>query len=185
MGGMGFGHRYARGHRRLNMREIETIVTFLEMTAEPLHHVAPPSNLKLMLMRAENITLDFYRFLYDAVGRNFNWNDRRNFTDAELAELIHAEGVEVWVLYVGGQPAGYFELVPRDDNVMELEYFGLIPDFQGQGLGKWLLAEAIRAAWAKQPDKLIVQTSTLDGPAALPLYQKMGFTPYAQERRQR
>ena len=101
------------------------------MKAETIHHVAAPSNLKLMLLRAENITLDFYRFLYDAVGRNFNWYDRRYFTDAELTAAIHAEGVEVWVLYVGGQPAGYFELVPREDNVMELEYFGMIPDFSG------------------------------------------------------
>jgi GNAT superfamily N-acetyltransferase len=85
------------------------------------------------------------------------------------------------VLYVGGQPAGYFELAPREDNVFELEYFGIIPVFQGRGLGKWLLAEAIRAAWAKEPSKLIVETNSLDGSRALPLYQKMGFTPYAQE----
>ena len=163
------------------MREIETIVTFLEMTAEPLHHITPPSSLKLMLMRAENITLSFYRFLYDTVGHDYNWNDRKNLPDMELANLIHAEDVEVWLLYVSGQPAGYFELVPNDKNTIELEYFGLLPEFQGKGLGNWLLAEAIRAAWAKLPKRVIVQTCTLDGPAALPLYQKMGFTPYAQE----
>ena len=165
------------------MREIETIVTFLEMTAEPLHHVTPPSNLKLMLMRAENITLSFYRFLYGAVGQHYHWNDRSNLSDAELAKLSNGEGAEVWVLYVGGQPAGYFELVPDNASTIELEYFGLTPEFQGKGLGKWLLAEAIRAAWAKLPNRVVVQTSTLDGPAALPLYQKMGFTPYAQEPR--
>jgi GNAT superfamily N-acetyltransferase len=163
------------------MREVEITVTFLEMNAETIHHVAAPSNLKLMLLRAENITPEFYRFLYDAVGRNFNWYDRRYFSDTELTAAIHAEGVEVWVLYVGGQPAGYFELVPREENVIELEYFGLISDFLGRGLGKWLLAEAIRAAWARQPSKLVVETNSLDGPKALPLYQKMGFTPYAQE----
>ena len=163
------------------MREIETIVTFLEMTAEPLHHVTPPSNLKLMLMRAENITTNFYRFLYDTVGHDYNWQDRTRLSDAELAKLIHAEGVEVWVLYVSGQPAGFFELVPADRATVELEYFGLLPEFQKKGLGKWLLAEAIRAAWAKLPKRVIVETCTLDGPAALPLYQKMGFTPYDQK----
>jgi len=163
------------------MREIETIVTFLEMTAEPLHHIAPPSSLKLMLMRAENITLSFYRFLYDTIGHDYNWNDRSNLSNSELSALIHADGVEVWVLYVNGQPAGYFELVPYERNTIELEYFGLVSEFQGKGLGKWLLAEAIRAAWAKLPKRVIVQTCTLDGPTALPLYQKMGFTPYAQE----
>ena len=162
------------------MREIETTVTFLEMTAELLHHITPPSNQKHMLTRAENITPSFYRFLYAAVGHNYNWHNRKTLSDVELAKLIHADGVEVWVLYVGGQPAGYFELALHDKTTIELEYFGLMPEFQGKGLGKWLLAEAIRAAWAKLPRRVIVQTCTLDGPAALPLYQKMGFTPYDQ-----
>ena len=113
------------------MRELQTVVTFLEMKAESIHHVAAPSNLKLMLLRAENITLDFYRFLYDAVGRNFNWYDRRYFTDAELTAAIHAEGVEVWVLYVGGQPAGYFELVPRDRQRHGTRILRHNPDFSG------------------------------------------------------
>ena len=165
----------------MKTKELQTVVTFLEMNVETIHHVSPPANLKLMLLRAENISMDFYRFLYGAVGRNINWNDRRHFSDAELAAEIHAEGVEIWVLYVGGQPAGYFELVPREKNSIEIEYFGLVLDFQGKGLGNWLLAETIRAAWAKLPRRVIVQTCTLDGPAALPLYQKMGFTPYDQK----
>jgi GNAT superfamily N-acetyltransferase len=163
------------------VREIETIVTFLEMTEEPVHHITPPSNLKLMLTRTEHITLGFYRFLHGAVGHDYNWQDRTSLSDAELGSLIHAEGIEIWVLYVSGQPAGYFELVPIDRNSIELEYLGLIPEFQGKGLGKWLLAEAIRAAWATLPKRVTVQTCTLDGPAALPLYQKMGFIPYDQK----
>lgn len=163
------------------MRELNTVVTFLEMNTEAIHHVAPPSNIRLMLLRAENITLAFYRFLYSAVGQNFNWYDRRYVSDAELAAAIHAEGVEIWVLYAGGQPAGYFELVPRPGNVMELEYFGLIPEFHGRGLGKWLMAEAIKACWARKPEKVVVETCTLDGPAALPLYQRMGFVPVARK----
>jgi GNAT superfamily N-acetyltransferase len=165
------------------MRRLETVVTFLEMTTEVLHHVAAPSNMKFMLLRAENITTDFYRFLYATVGKSFEWNDRTDLSDEQLSAAIHGPGVEVWVIYVNGQPAGYFELVPRDGNTVELEYFGLMAEFRGRGLGKWLLGEAIRAAWAKQPDRMIVETCTLDGPAALPLYQKMGFTPYAQEQK--
>jgi GNAT superfamily N-acetyltransferase len=165
------------------MREIETVVTYLEMTSETLHHIPPPTNIKLMLLRAENITLDFYRFLYATVGKSFEWHDRSNLGDDELSIAIHDPGVEIWVAYVNGQPAGYFELAPHDDSTVELEYFGLIAEFRGRGLGRWLLAEAIRAAWAKSPDKVIVQTCTLDGPAALPLYQKLGFTPYAQKKK--
>ena len=165
------------------MRELQTTVTYLEMTSEHVHHVAPPSNLKLMLLRAENITADFYRFLYLSVGKGLEWHDRRYLSNEELSAAINATGAEVWVVYVGGQPAGFFELAPQGENLIELEYLGLITEFRQMGMGKWLLAEAIRAAWSRKPERLIVETCTLDSPAALPLYQKLGFTPYAQEQK--
>ena len=43
-------------------------------------------------------------------------------------------------------------------------------------------AAAISAAWAHGPKRVTVQTCTLDHPAALPLYQKLGFTPVAQKK---
>ena len=35
-------------------------------------------------------------------------------------------------------------------------------------------------AWESSPNKVTVNTCTLDHPAALPLYQKLGFTPIGQ-----
>jgi GNAT superfamily N-acetyltransferase len=164
------------------MPKLETTVTFLEMKAEPLLQAAAPSRTKLMLMRAETPSVRFYRYLYDAVGRDYYWIDRKRLSDAALAKVIHSENVEVWVAYAAGEPAGYFEIEARaSDDETELMYLGLMPEFQGLGLGKWLLAEAIRACWARKPRRVIVQTCTLDGPAALPLYQKFGFLPYARE----
>ena len=144
--------------------------------------MATPLLPKLMLMRAEQPSPGFYRYLYDAVGRDFFWVDRRKLDDAQLAAIIRDERVEVWVVYVAGQPAGFFEVDARNaPEDVELMYLGLTSEFRGQGLGKWLLAEAIRACWARAPERVIVETCTLDGPAALPLYQKMGFLPYARE----
>jgi GNAT superfamily N-acetyltransferase len=162
-------------------REVSTVVTYLEMTAEPSLHYPPPANVKLMLMRAERPSVAFYRFLYAAVGNEYTWVDRKRLSDAELAEIIQAGGVEVWVLYVAGCPAGYFEVDARNAATVELKYFGLIPDYHGMGLGKWFMAEAVRACWAHRPERVIVDTCTLDGPAALPLYQRMGFVPYDRQ----
>jgi len=163
------------------MRKVKTTVTFLEMKAEPRLHFPPPVNLKLMLVRAEQPSVGFYRYLYDAVGRDFLWVDRKKLSDKKLLAAIRAEGVEVWVLYVAGVPAGYFEVNGRDKSAVELEYFGLMPQFHGRGLGKWFMAEAIKACWAHKPEKIMVETCTLDGPAALPLYQRMGFVPVARK----
>lgn len=162
---------------------IETTVTYLEMT-EPRHRlVPPPANLKVMLVKLEKPTVHFYRYLYHAVGNDYAWTDRKALDDAALAGEIRATDVEVWVLYVGGVPAGYFEVDGRDKDAAELKYFGLVREYQGRGLGKWLMAEAISACWSRQPKKITVNTCTLDGPAALPLYQRMGFVPVRQEKK--
>jgi GNAT superfamily N-acetyltransferase len=162
-------------------KTIETTVTFLELTKPPALRVQRPTNLKLMLMRAEAPPVGFYRYLYDAVGRDFHWVDRKKLSDAALRAIVHDPGVEVWVLYARGAPAGYFEIDARDKSDVELAYFALTTEFQGIGLGKWFLSEAIAAGFAHNPARLRVETCTLDGPAALPLYQKLGFVPVARE----
>src|SRR5215207_1316655 len=160
---------------------LETVVTYLEMTAVPRHHVPPPANLKLMLLKAENPPVHFYRYLYDIVGREFYWIDRRGMTDDQLAAEIQSQEVDIYVLYVGGVPAGFFEVDHRRAGEVELKYFGLAPEFRGRGLGKWLLNEAVVFCWSWAPARVIVETCTLDSPAALPLYQKIGFAPYDRQ----
>ena len=59
-------------------------------------------------------------------------------------------------------------------------FFGLLDHVAGQGLGRWFLGTAIEAAWSHHPSMVKLQTCTLDHPAALPLYQKMGFVPVAR-----
>ena len=165
-------------------KTVETVVTFLEMTAERHAHVPAPGNVKIMLLRLEQPTVGYYRYLYDAVGRDLAWVDRKRLSDEGLAAAIAAKGVEIWVLYAGGVPAGYFEVNATDPQAVDLSYFGLVPEFRGRGLGKWLLTEAIAACWSQRPAKITVNTCTLDGPRALPLYQRMGFVPVRQVKKQ-
>ena len=107
--------------------------------------------------------------------------DAKNGTDGNLEVAINADGTEIFAAYLAGVPAGYFELDRSNDQEVWLAYFGIVPDFHGRGLGKWLLSEAIAAAWDKQPKVVKVETCTLDGPRALPLYQRMGFVPYERQ----
>ena len=92
-------------------------------------------------------------------------------------------GIETWLLSVRGTPAGYIEL-DRQAQDVEIAYFGLIPEFIGQGLGGWLLGEGIARAWQMDaPRRVWVHTCTLDGPAALPNYQARGMSIYREETR--
>ena len=57
------------------------------------------------------------------------------------------------------------------------------PEATGKRLGYFFLYQACVSAWAQPITRLLVNTCTLDHPRALPLYQRMGFTPYSREER--
>ncbi len=161
-------------------KQITARITHLEMTAAPTRHVLRPSRPRLALMRVERIPLAFYRYLYEQIGRQHHWFERRRLDDDALAAIVHAEHTQIDVLYGDGAPAGMAELdLSNLPDTVALAYFGLTPEFQGMGLGRWFLAQAIDAAWAHHPAKVTVHTNTLDHPAALSLYQKLGFEPVA------
>ncbi len=168
--------------KKTKPKKLKTRVTYLEMTQYVSKHIPVPSKPAIALIRAENVPLDYYRYLYTKVGKPYHWTDRLKLTDKKLDAIVNAETTEISVLYVEGCPAGFFEI----DNAnlpesAELAYFGMCEPYVGIGLGKWFLSAAISAAWSHEPEKIVVHTCTLDHPAALPLYQKMGFTPYAFE----
>ncbi|MBX3495820.1 MAG: GNAT family N-acetyltransferase [Parvibaculum sp.] len=159
----------------------KTIVTHLEMLAEPRLPPAPRPLGKYALMRAEKPPVHFYRYLYHEIGSHYVWVNRKRLSDEALASIVQNDEVEIYILYSGGVPAGYFELDFRNPERAELSFLGVMPEHVGKGFGRFLLCEAISLAWARSPKRLIVQTCTLDHPRALPLYQRHGFTPYAQE----
>lgn len=162
----------------MTARKLTARITYLEMTARPSRHVPMPTRPRLALIKAEEMPPAFYRWLYEQVGKDHHWFLRRAMDDDALKAVIHAETTAIHVLYANGSPAGFFELdTSRMPEEVELAYFGLTRDFTGIGLGRWFLATAIQAAWDYKPSRVTVHTNTLDHPAALPLYQKMGFTP--------
>jgi len=158
--------------------KLSDTVTYLEMTAKPARPAAPVPAAKLALMRAERCTPSFYRYLYDTVGEPWLWFERRLWSDETLSAFLARAEIEIFVLYAGGVPAGYFELerVPAGDT--ELCYFGLTPEFIGRGFGLWFLNAAIDTAWVGNPRRVWVHTCTFDHPRALGLYQKCGFRVY-------
>lgn len=166
---------------------ITCTITFLEMLQAPAHYPPLPAlDLPVALMRAEAPTVAFYRFLYETVGARWLWFERRLLSDRRLEAIVQDPAVEVWVLYCGGQPAGYAELDCRDqprNGDIDLAYFGLMPAFIGRRLGPYLLGSALERAWSKAPRRVTVNTNSLDHPSALPLYQKLGFAPLRREQR--
>jgi len=152
-------------------------VTKLEMTSPPKSSLPVPVNIQTAIIRATEMPLPYYRFLYRQVGSRWHWYKRLQISDEELKATIHNSDVSICVLYVNGAPAGFFELTQQTDGSVELSYFGLFEHALGLGIGKWFLLQALYAAWATSPTRVTVMTNTLDHPRALQLYQQFGFSP--------
>jgi GNAT superfamily N-acetyltransferase len=162
-------------------QDIAVTVTFLEMAAPPASYPPLPYNRQIALLRAKDIPLHFYRYLTDRVGRKWHWVNVLRLSDEELSATLHREDRDIRVLYLDGAPAGFFDIKPHLPDEAELAYFGMMEHATGQGIGRWFLGAAIAACWSHGPKRVTVQTCTLDHPAALPLYQKLGFEPVAQK----
>jgi GNAT superfamily N-acetyltransferase len=168
---------------------LEVTVTYLEMTERPRRapRPAPVMREPVMLLKADNPIVGFYRYLYAAVGLPWLWFERCELGDEELEAVLRDEEIDIYVLYVGGNPAGFAELDARRPpnerpDELHLAYFGLVTEFLGRGLGPYFLDAVIDDAWMRDIDRLWLRTCTLDHPAALPTYQKAGFSPIYQER---
>ncbi len=161
--------------------KLRVVRTYLAMS-EPLRtNVPAPLGVKLAVLRADEISVPFYRYLYDAVGRQWLWYERRRMSDAELAAVIRHPQIDVFVMYAAGEPAGYAELDRRAMPDIELAYFGLLPQFIGRRLGPFFLHWTLDAAWRRNPNRVWVHTCNLDHPKAIAVYQRAGFVPFKQE----
>ena len=160
---------------------IAAIVTSLEMTERPPLRPMPAGELRLE--RWEAPALEKYRMLYRRVGEPWLWFSRLVMPDEELAAIIHDPDVMIWAVSDRrGIEVGILELDFREAGQCELAFFGLIPPLNGKGHGRWLMAMALQAAWARKGvERLWVHTCTLDGPGALSFYIKSGFKPYQRQ----
>ncbi|MFB7514682.1 GNAT family N-acetyltransferase [Streptomyces sp. NPDC056144] len=162
-----------------------TLTTWsLEQTAPTdLRPSRTPEGDDLTITRAEVPSAEYSRFLYTAVGGDIRWNDRLGLTYKEWQAIVEKPGAEIWVAYDRGTPAGYVELDPQEDGVVEIVYFGLIAAFRGRGFGGHLLTEGVRRAWdladrwpgREETKRVWLHTCSLDGPHAMANYERRGF----------
>ncbi|MFD8721370.1 GNAT family N-acetyltransferase [Streptomyces sp. NPDC059629] len=144
---------------------------------------AAPEGDAVRVVRSEVPSPEFSRFLYASVGGDIRWTDRLSWSYDRWQGYLERPGTETWVAYDRGTPAGYVELDPQDDGVVEIAYFGLIPSFRGRRIGGHLLSYGAARAWdlaerwdGRPPTKRVwLHTCSLDGEHAMANYQRRGF----------
>ncbi|MBT8475607.1 MAG: GNAT family N-acetyltransferase [Alphaproteobacteria bacterium] len=162
---------------------VDYTVTWLEMTERPGYGYPPlPANQPASLLQASLPPVWFFLSLYDAVGRDYAWEDAHSRDEDELQGWLSDPKVALFTLMAQGWPHGFFMLDGREAGTCDLAYFGMVPQAVGRGLGTWLLRTAILTAWDRPlVERLTVNTCTLDHPRALQTYQKNGFTPVRRQ----
>ncbi|MFD9484867.1 GNAT family N-acetyltransferase [Streptomyces sp. NPDC059991] len=162
---------------------IDVTTWSLEQTSPgDLRPAAEPAG-DVRIVRAAVPSPEFSRFLYTAVGGDIRWIDRLSWSYAQWQEFLAKPGVETWVAYENGTPAGYAELDAQDEGAVEIVYFGLIPAFRGRRIGGHLLSYGIARAWdlaERWPDRaptkrVWLHTCSLDGEHAMDNYLRRGF----------
>jgi ribosomal protein S18 acetylase RimI-like enzyme len=156
----------------------------LEMRDRSWLRAAGPTGEALVVLRAEIACPELNRFLYTAVGGDWWWTDRLDWTYKRWLAYLDRPELETWVGYVAGTPAGYFELERQDGGDVEIAYFGLLPQFAGRGLGGRLLTVAAERAWEIGASRVWVHTCSLDAPYALANYRARGFRAFKTETRE-
>lgn len=158
--------------------------TYLELAADvPLQ---PPTRERPdhELRQAVAVSPEFSRFLYTSVGWRWNWNSRLGWNHAAWQGHLSQAGLETWVAYVEGVPAGYFELRPGPANSgegVEIVQFGLLPAFVGRSLGGHLLCDAAARGREVGSGRVWLHTCTEDHPHALANYRARGFVSFKVE----
>ncbi|MEU6244468.1 GNAT family N-acetyltransferase [Streptomyces sp. NPDC047024] len=150
---------------------------------------AAPEGDAVRIVRAEVPSPEFSRFLYASVGGDIRWTDRLGWSHARWREYLERPGVETWVAYEHGTPAGYVELDAMGDGVVEIAYFGLLPAFRGRGIGGHLLSYGTARAWdlaVRWPElpptkRVWLHTCSWDGEFARANYERRGFTLFKTE----
>src|SRR5262249_3986155 len=143
----------------------------LEMTDPKDFRPTARRRADLEIRQAEIPCPELNRFFYATVGGNWFWLDRLAWPYEQWLNYVNRPELKPWYALFSGTPAGYFELESQPASGVEIVYFGLLPQFVGQGLGGPLLSAAIERAWHMNAKRVWVHTCTLDHPSALANYQ--------------
>lgn len=158
--------------------QVATIVTHLEMLDKP---VLPATSSSFAVKPWRNPSTDDYRTLFRKVGEPWLWISRLLMDDDELEAILHHPAVDISLIVDGKEPVGFIELDFREPGECEIAFFGLVPDQNGKGHGRWMMNQALDKAWRDDIRRVWLHTCTQDSPRALPFYQRCGFRIFKQQ----
>lgn len=126
------------------------------------------------------------RDVYRRVGAPHNWKNSR-WSEEQWDEWLARTDRHRWIAFVDGEPAGLIDVEPHGNGDVEIQTFGLVPEFVGRGFGGHILTLGTRLAWEVEPDdgvppkRVWLHTQTTDHAHALSNHLARGFRPFRTE----
>ena len=158
--------------------ELATVITSVEMRAVPKPQAPARSALRLVRW-TQPVDCESYRALYRRIGEPWLWSGRILLDDAALEKVLAPPTTHVYAATRrDGAAVGLLELDFSVSRHCEIVYFGLVPDMVGKGHGRWLMAHALRLAWAGGVERVWLHTSSRDHPHALDFYTASGVVAF-------
>jgi GNAT superfamily N-acetyltransferase len=161
------------------------VTTYLEMRAPDRLRAKRCADARFQIREENESDWRFNRDLYFRVGEQWEWVDKRTWTDEQWEQYAATSELRTFAAYYDDTLAGYYELRRDAEGGVEIAYFGLLPEFIGRGLGGALLTSAIEEAWSRRggiaPKRVWVHTCNRDHPQALTNYQARGMIVYKVE----
>ena len=154
------------GYTNLGSGKIASVVTYLEMQRPP-DTVAVAARPGWSLESCSQPDVQWYRSLFLAVGKEWLWFSRLQMTDEALRSVIHNPAVEIFCLKIDREEKGILELDRREMPDIEIAFIGLVSEAIGHGAGKFLLDQAVRLAWSRQPRRV----TRIQGPSPSPVWR--------------
>ncbi|MBT8043996.1 MAG: GNAT family N-acetyltransferase [Verrucomicrobiae bacterium] len=143
--------------------------------------IAAPAGFDVALVNPSDPQLN--HTFYGAVGARWKWTDRLEWSDVDWARYVDRDNLRTLTGRLNGVDVGYGELESQNDGVVEIVYFGLLPEYIGQGWGGALLSGVVDYAWnVLNARRIWLHTCTDDHEHALANYQARGFQIYRTER---
>ena len=110
--------------------------------------------------------------MYARIGAPWHWVDRLDWQPGDWQTWVDRPGHWLGLVWRHGEPCGYLELTGDT----EIAFLGLDQGVTGEGIGRWLLTQAVRLGLSRPTTRaLTVHTCALDHPSALANYQARGF----------
>ncbi len=158
--------------------QLAVIVTYFEMKQKPS---AAEEQSDLIFSAWDRPDLDEYRKLFRKIGDKWLWFGRLLMSDEELRSTLYNDKIEIVRIQHGENIVGFVELDFSDPGHCEIVYFGLVPEMNGKGYGRSLMAETLDRAWKDGIERVWLHTCTNDSQRAPSFYQRAGFTAYKRE----